>query len=266
MSGAGRSGRETPFGRGELPAGGGADDLAADVRLGRKLEGVGGPAPVLPSADFTDRVMAAIEAEPVPAPAIAAGSALRGAGAGALLSSIRDAFRVTFGPGFPAVARVQSLALVLVVTLLAGGTGLVAARALGLLDEHAPAPSILVPTPTVPAPSAPPSPSPAVSPSPSPTPLTSDPAPTATPEDTEHPRGTDDHGGGSGGDSGSGGGSGSGHGSDSGGGSGSPGSGSGSGSSGRGTATAEPADDHGGDRKGDDSTKRPTGEDHAGPG
>ena len=72
--------------------------------------------------------MAAIDAEPVPAPVIAAGSALRAGAVGGVLAAIRDSFRVAFGGGFPLAARAQALALVLVVVVAAGGTGIVAAR------------------------------------------------------------------------------------------------------------------------------------------
>src|SRR4051812_37187475 len=102
------------FGAGELPAEGlQPDDRNAEVRLGRELEGLGASAVVRPSPDFTDRVMAAIDAEPVPAPVVAAGSAVRAGSTAGVLASIRDAFRVAFGTGFPAVARAQALAPVL---------------------------------------------------------------------------------------------------------------------------------------------------------
>jgi uncharacterized membrane protein YgcG len=258
------------FGAGELPETGVApDELDAELRLGRELEGIGGQVVVAPSAGFADRVMAAVAAEPVPAPIIAAGSALRAGAAGALLASVRDAVRVGFGAGFPAVARAQALVLVLVVALALGGTTYVAARALGILDQHASKPSPTLPGPTVsPAPpSFTPTPSPSPSPTPSSTPDATDAAePSETPEAThERPTATEDHGG-SGGGSGSGSGShdGSGDGSGSGGSGG--GSGSGSGSSGGATSTHEPSDDHGGDGTGGtggtpEPTEDPSGSD-----
>src|SRR4051794_579221 len=97
------------FGPGELPSDGlRPDELDAELRLGRELEAMTATAAVRPSPDFTDLVMAAIDAEPVPAPLVAAGSALRGGSAGAFLASLRDAFRVAFGSGFPAMARAQA--------------------------------------------------------------------------------------------------------------------------------------------------------------
>ena len=73
--------------------------------------------------------MAAVAAEPVPAPVIAAGSALRHGAALGFLASIRDSFRVAFGRGFPVAARAQALALVLVVTGVVAGSGLATAGA-----------------------------------------------------------------------------------------------------------------------------------------
>lgn len=256
----------TRFGPGELPADGvRPDELDAEIRLGRELEGIAGLGAVRPSADFADRVMAVIDAEPVPAPVIAAGSALRGGSAAAFLASIRDAFRVTFGSGFPAAARMQALALVLVVVLAAGGTGIVAARAVGLFDQHAPTPTLIPrPTPSPAPPRLSPSPSPSLLPTPSTTPDATDSAePSETPEATgPDPTGTDDHGGGSGSGSGSGDGSGSGSGDGSGSGS------SGSGSSGGGTRTAQPTEDRGGEdhTPPPTDTPRPTGEDGSGHG
>ncbi len=204
--------RATRFGRGELPEDGvRPDEMDQAVSLGRELEDLALRTAVRPSAEFTDRVMAAIEAEPVPAPVIAAGSALRAGALGGVLVAIRDSFRVAFGGGFPMAARAQALALVMVVVLAAGGTGIVAARAVGLLDDRGtPPPS---PSPSLPEPSTSPVPSPSESmPPPSPTPSTStgptdSPEPSATPEasETPHPTGTDDHGGGPGGGSGPGG-------------------------------------------------------------
>ena len=64
-----RAGRRRPGSR--------PDELAAETRLARDLEERRGRGGVAPSAGFADRVMAAVATEPVPAPAIAAGSALR---------------------------------------------------------------------------------------------------------------------------------------------------------------------------------------------
>ena len=96
----------------------GVDELAAEARLARDLEAVAQRSSAAPPAGFADRVMASIAAEPMPAPARAAGSAVRHGALAGLLLAIRDSFRVTFSGGFPAAARAQALALALVVTAL----------------------------------------------------------------------------------------------------------------------------------------------------
>jgi len=184
-----------PFGPDELA---GVDDirpdeLAAETRLARDLEIVAGRSSAVPSAAFADRVMAAVAAEPVPAPARAAGSALRRGAIAAFVLSIRDAFRVTFGGGFPAMVRAQALALVLVVAALGAGTTYGAAAALGLLGG--PQPPSVIPSPVLPlrgedaSPSPSPSPSPSVSPevSVSPGPAESEAAESESPEASGEP-------------------------------------------------------------------------------
>jgi hypothetical protein len=125
------------------------DELAAETRLARDLESVAARGTVGLTAGFADRVMAAVAAEPVPAPMRAAGAALRRGALVGVLASVRDAWRVTFSGGFPVAVRAQALALVLVVAGLAGGTGLAAAGAAGLFEgNHAtPGPSLVAPTP-----------------------------------------------------------------------------------------------------------------------
>ena len=102
-------------------------------------------------AEFTDRVMAAIEAEPRAGAGHRRRQRARAGALGGVLAAIRDSFRVAFGGGFPMAARAQALALVMVVVLAAGGTGIVAARAVGLLDDRGtppPSPSPSLPEPT----------------------------------------------------------------------------------------------------------------------
>ncbi len=138
-----------PFGPDELDGVSGIlpDELAAETRLARDLEAIAARDGIIASADFADRVMAAVVLEPVPAPAVAAGSALRHAALIGFLASVRDAFRVTFGGGFPTAVRAQALALILIVAGATAGTGYVAAGALGLLGDHAsPSPSIEAPS------------------------------------------------------------------------------------------------------------------------
>jgi hypothetical protein len=125
------------------------DELAAETRLARDLESVAARGTVGQTVGFADRVMAAVAAEPVPAPMRAARVALRRGAFIGFLVSVRDAWRVTFSGGFPVAVRAQALALVLVVTGIAAGTGLAAAGAAGLFEgNHAsPGPSLVAPTP-----------------------------------------------------------------------------------------------------------------------
>ena len=82
--------RPSRFGRDELPADGvRPDELDQAIGLGRELEDLAVRTSVRPAADFTDRVMAAIDAEPVPAPVIAAGTALRAGAVGGDRKSTR---------------------------------------------------------------------------------------------------------------------------------------------------------------------------------
>jgi hypothetical protein len=203
----------TELGGMDLPA----DEIAADAQLARHLEAIADRGTVRPSPDFADRVMAAIATEPTPAPVVAAGSALRRRSLLGLVASVRDAARITFGHGFPAVARAQALAVVLVTSLTLGAAAVGTAGALGVFNgqNSTPAPSV-APTPSV-VPS--PSPEPSTSPQPTDTtgPVDSSVAPDATgtpepsespeepsesPEPTEVPQPTEGH---SGSDSGSGG-------------------------------------------------------------
>ena len=185
------------------------DDLPAALRLARELEGLAVRSDVPASAAFADRVMAAIEDEPSPVPARAAGRAIRRGSIAALLASIRDASRVAVRPGFPALIRAQALAIVLVVVALGAGSASAAAGALGLFDERASPSTVAIARERRPRQAIAPSPSPDDR-APTPLPLRdavgTRPRPRA-PEATETAEPTesaDDHGGGSGSGSGSG--------------------------------------------------------------
>jgi hypothetical protein len=209
-----------PFGPDDLDGvpGIAPDELAAEMRLARELEAVADRGGIpRPSADFADRVMAAVAAEPVPSPVIAAGSALRRREVPGFLRSLRDAFRVTFGGGFPLAVRAQALAIVLLVVGITAGMGYATAGALGLFSDQgtpSPAPSLVGPTVSpvqilTPAPSDTPDPS-LETPSMTPDGATESPEASGTPEASEEPGDTpepEDHGGGGGGSSGGDGGS-----------------------------------------------------------
>jgi hypothetical protein len=165
--------------------GGDAAELSGLLRTARDLEAFAASEHSMPSADFEDRVMAAIAAEPPP----------RAMLAGGFITGIRNAWRLAWSGGRPMAVRAQAFALLLVVAVAVGSVGSLAAVGVArLLSPEIPPPSLL-PNPS-------PSPSlPSASPSPS---------DTAEPTETAEPNGTDDHGGGSGSGSGSDSGSGSG--------------------------------------------------------
>jgi hypothetical protein len=167
-------------------------EAARALAMGRELEALAAADRGEPGSGFVDRVMAAVEAEPVPQPAVAAGRALRAGRAGMLLGGLRDAWRVAFSGGRPLAVRAQALALVLLVavglTSLGGVAAVGAAGALGLIDRPAPQPSVAPSPPLAPTPS--PSVEPSISPSPSPSPS---PTPTETLDPTETPGATETH-------------------------------------------------------------------------
>ena len=201
-----------PFGPDDLPeadagigCGEPASDVARALATGRELDSFASRDTTVPSTDFSDRVMAAIAAEPTPRPVAAAGRALGQGRVVALLASFRDLWRVAFSGGRPFAVRAQALAFVAVVVIAFGSLGGAAVvGALGLLSEApGPTPSDSVapsvaPTPS-PSPSVEPSPSPTSSADPSASPsesptgsATASPSDTANPTDTASPTGTDD--------------------------------------------------------------------------
>jgi hypothetical protein len=167
----------------------GADELADARAAAAWLDEAVDRAPVTPSADFGDRVMAALAGEPVPATGgFLAPVRRRGllAGFGA---SVRQAWR-SLGGGRPVSARATALAYVLVVAV--AGTSLVGVTTIGLAGAL----GVIGPSATHSA--SPPPPGPTVAPAtilPSESPP---PAATESPSPSEPAEGSDDHGGGSG--------------------------------------------------------------------
>ena len=186
MTGPGRQ-----FSADELDADEGGDLLGL-LSTGREIESEAARSAVQPSADFADRVQAAIAAEPSPDPLTVAARAARAGRWSALVAAVRDGWRVAFGANRPLAARAPALALVLVAAVAVtsvGGAATVGALQL-LTPDESPPPSELLPTPS-------PSPSPSPTPTPTPTtPPTPSPSPSASDEPT--PTGTDDNGGNSG--------------------------------------------------------------------
>lgn len=168
-----------------------ADEIAADGRLVRDLEGLADRGTVRPSPDFADRVMAAIAGEPTPAPMVAAGSAVRRLSLVGLLAAVRDAARVSIGRGFPAAVRAQAFSLLLAAGLAVGAGAFGTAGALGLLNGPAPSPApSIVPVATgTPEPSQSGEPSQSAEPSTTEGPTDSSMAPeaTGTPDASETP-------------------------------------------------------------------------------
>ena len=182
-----------PFGPDELAGVSGVqpDELMAEMRLARELEVVAARASVRPSAAFTDRVMAAVAREPVPAPVRAAGTALRRGALVAFVASLRDAWRVTVSPSFPMAMRAQAMALVLVVAGLAAGSGAVTAGALGLFDgdRATPTPPVETPSPSIEA-----TPEPSMTPDPTMTPQMTPQSPEPSGSDSPSPSMEDESG------------------------------------------------------------------------
>jgi hypothetical protein len=191
------SGLDRRFDPAELrdPEGTPIDDAeaAAILAMARDLEAFAGTQVGAPSADFEDRVMAAVALEAPPRP-VAAGGFLAG-----LLLMVRDAWRITWSGDRPMAVRAQALGLVLLVLLAVGSTGTLAAVGVSrLLDGDRATGPTLEPSPVTPTPSLLPtsgpsaSPTPTLTPGPSPTPSSE---PSDTPEPSETSEATDDHGG-----------------------------------------------------------------------
>ena len=185
------------------------DDERIALLMGGELDELAAQSMITPVADFTDRVMAAVVREPVPHPVRAFGSALAARRLGAVLASIRDAWRVALGGSTPMVFRAQALALALAVSI--GSLALAGGATVGTIDllnaNQPPRPSSTVPQPSRLPASPIPSPSPTARP---PTESTPTPEASETPEATANaggsrltttatpgPTESDDHGGGS---------------------------------------------------------------------
>jgi len=129
-------------------------DRAAALTTARELMGalpVGG---VQPTAEFVDRVMAALAAEPAPRAGGFLAAPRSRPGLPGLLLSVRQAWTVaTGGPGRPIGARGAALAYVLAVALvgvsLTGAAALGTAGVLRLLDPNGTTnPSLVEPSPS----------------------------------------------------------------------------------------------------------------------
>ena len=160
---------------------------------------------IRPSDGFTDRVLAAIGQEPLPAPMSVAGTAAREGRLGAMVAALRDTWHVAWTSGRPMAVRAQAMAFVLLLIVAVGSvSGLATVGAVGALFPAA-TPQAIQPTPTVPAVAQPTpprteTPEPSVEPSDSPEPTktaepteTPEPTETAEPPETEKPHETADH-------------------------------------------------------------------------
>jgi hypothetical protein len=224
-----------PFHLSELDgvgSGMGSADLLATARELERLDG----GAIRPSDGFTDRVLAAIGAEPLPRPMAVAGVAARQGRLGTMLAALRDTWHVAWSGGRPLAVRAQAMAFVLLLIVAVGSvSGLATAGAINALFPPS-SPPPLQPNPTNPLrQEATPSPEPTETPPPAapiaaPTPTerleptgtpepdrtpepqktpghTERPGHTETPEPADTPEASDDSGhGGHGGDGGGGGG------------------------------------------------------------
>lgn len=98
-------------------------ELAEALAVARDLEANLAAGDIHPSGAFVDRVMDAVALEPLPQPAIAAGTALRGGRLGAMAAALADSWRVAFSGGRPFAVRAQAAAFVLIVVVAMGSLG-----------------------------------------------------------------------------------------------------------------------------------------------
>lgn len=228
----------------------GRDDRDDALAAGHWLDEAANLPPIAPSAGFGDRVMAALAAEPTPAPAgflapLRRRGFIRGFGA-----SVRQAWS-SVGAGRPLLVRAPALAYVLAVaiagTSLAGVATVGVAGALGVFQ---PRPSQSAP-PETPGPTLPPQPTTGPPPSDGPSGESEPPQVGESDDPAGSTEPSDDHGGDAGPGS-------SGSGSDDNSGPGSSGSGSGSDDSSGPSSTSGSGSDDGGSSSGSGSTPRPT--------
>src|SRR4029450_687504 len=84
-------------GRMSGPSGFGRDDEAMADAMGRELEIVADNSELMPTQGFTDRVMAAVTAEPSPQPVAAFGAAVLGGPSRSGFGAVSDAWRGCVG-------------------------------------------------------------------------------------------------------------------------------------------------------------------------
>jgi hypothetical protein len=195
-------GRPDRFRPDELDGDATAGEQARAMATARELEWLAATDDVAASAGFTDRVMAAVAAEPTPRPVTAAASAARRGAFLGVFAAFGDLWRVAWTGGRPLAVRAPAMALVVVVLAGTLGAGALGVGALGgLLDRPdetsrpspaaSPSPLVASPTPS-PTPSASPeasdSPEASESPEPSESPtVTSKPTATPRPTTTQQP-------------------------------------------------------------------------------
>ncbi len=182
-------------------------ELAQALAAARELEVAAMAVDVRPTPGFSERVMAAVAAEPRPRPHTAFDMAAPRGRAPATTGALLDAWRVAWSGDRPLAARAQALALVAVLVVGAlSVSGVAIAGVASMLGRDAimspsPPSTIALPSQMVspsPTPTAEPSvtPKPRVTPEPAATPKRSPPQPTVEPVET--PEDDDDHGGGDG--------------------------------------------------------------------
>ncbi len=108
-----------------------AGEQARAMATARELEWLAATDDVAPSTDFTDRVMAAIAAEPSPRPVAAAAAAARRGAILGVVAAFGDLWRVAWTGGRPMAVRAPAMALVAVAMVAALGAGAIGVGALG---------------------------------------------------------------------------------------------------------------------------------------
>lgn len=172
-----------PFHLSELGSEADPFESADLLRMARELEGLDG-GPIRPSDGFTDRVLAAIADEPLPAPMAVAGLAARQGRLGAMVAALRDTWHVAWTGGRPLAVRAQAMAFVILLVVAVSSVG--AMTTVGAMNVLFPA--ISSPSPKLPVSNPTPPPARTAEPTDSPEPTDSaEPPETPEPTETEKP-------------------------------------------------------------------------------
>ncbi len=165
------------------------DELAAIRSTADALERYARTTDIAPRKTAAAGILAAIAAEPTPAPLVAMAAATRARRPGGIVAALRDAWRVTWSGSRPVSIRLSSGLAVLLLVAVVGSTGGIAAAAAWNALQPAPTmPPTSTQLPVVMPPSLPsPSPEPAATASPTDAIATPGPSPSPSPKATHRP-------------------------------------------------------------------------------